>query len=181
MTSKRKINPYPLRPETNNPLLSDYKDDLDVFLSKPFWIWDKKEHDKAFNETEGKCCHVDILGRPQKAGIDYPIFSYQKLIYDALENNSNIHILKARGIGLSTFMLYYLTWKILSSSELDHKSIFIISGTREIFGNYMKEKMAKLYERNFPLLNLSSNIITNRTVKPFIKTHDFYPKFKLEE
>jgi hypothetical protein len=90
MTSKRKINPYPLRPETNNPLLSDYKDDLDVFLSKPFWIWDKKEHDKAFNETEGKCCHVDILGRPQKDGIDYPIFDYQKLIYDALENNMNI-------------------------------------------------------------------------------------------
>ena len=26
-----------------------------------------------------------------------------------------------------------------------------------------------------------SSIITNRTVKPFIKAHDFYPGFKLEE
>ena len=146
-------SPYPFF-KTDNPLLSEHKNDLDIFLGKPFWIWDKEEHDIKFKETGGKCWHVDILGRPQKDGKDYPLFSYQKLIYDALENNSNIHILKSRGIGLSTFMLYYLTWKILSSSELDHKSIFIISGTREIFGNYIKEKMAKLFERNFPLLNL---------------------------
>jgi hypothetical protein len=28
---------------------------------------------------------------------------------------------------------------------------------------------------------LSTSIITNRTVKPFIQAHDFYPGFKLEE
>jgi len=171
--NKRKIIPYPLY-NTDNPLLSDHANELDIFLGKPFWIWDKEKHDLELLIENGKCCHVDILARPQKAGVDYPIFSYQKLIYDALENNSNINILKARGIGLSTFMLYYLTWKILSPSELDHKSIFIISGTREIFGNYIKEKMAKLFERNFPLLNIYTKytelVLKNTWIKVFPTT-----------
>ncbi len=147
---------------------------LDIFKGKPFWIWDQKEHDKQFTETNGKCCHVDILGRPQKAGIDYPIFAFQKLIFDALENNQSVWILKSRGIGLSTFMLYYLTWKILSGSELDHESIFIISGTREEHANYLKEKMAKLFERNFSLLNLYTKytemILKNTWIKVFPST-----------
>ena len=28
---------------------------------------------------------------------------------------------------------------------------------------------------------MSSNIITNKTVKPYLEPHDFYPGFKLEE
>jgi hypothetical protein len=116
---------------STNPLLSEHAHDLEVFQNKPFWIWDQQEHYKAFKETEGKCCHVDILGRPQKDGKDYPIFDYQKLIYDAIENNSNVWILKSRGIGLTTFLIYYLTWKILRNHDLDHESIFIVSGTRE--------------------------------------------------
>lgn len=50
----------------------------------------------------------------------------------------NIWILKSRGIGLTTFMIYYLTWKILRNNDLDHDNIFIISDTREIFANYIK-------------------------------------------
>src|SRR4029450_9345872 len=110
--------------DINIPSVND-PNQLDIFLGKPFWIWDQKDHDKAFKDTEVKCCHVDILGRPQKDGIDYPIFDYQKLIYDALENNMNIYILKSRGIGLTTFMIYYLTWKILRNNDLDHDNIFI--------------------------------------------------------
>jgi hypothetical protein len=101
--NKRKIIPYPLY-NTDNPLLSDTDTNLDIFLDKPFWIWDKEEHDIKFKETNGQCCHVDILGRLQKNGIDFPIFNYEKLIFDAIENNSNIWILKSRGIGLTTFI-----------------------------------------------------------------------------
>jgi len=177
--NKRKIIPYPLY-NTDNPLLSDHANELDIFLGKPFWIWDKEKHDLEFLITNGKCCHVDILGRPQKNGIDFPIFDYQKLIFDAIEQNMNVWILKARGIGLTTFIIYYLTWKILSSHELDpsheldHESIFIISGTREAHANYIKEKMAKLFERNFPLLNIYTKytelVLKNTWIKVFPTT-----------
>ena len=124
--------------------------------------------------TDGHCCHVDLLGRPLKDGIDFPIFDYQKLIFDAIEQNMNVWILKARGIGLTTFMIYYLSWKILSSNELDHESIFIVSGTREAHANYIKEKMAKLFERNFPLLNIYTKytelVLKNTWIKVFPTT-----------
>ncbi|MGI0034128.1 MAG: hypothetical protein ACRD97_12785 [Nitrososphaeraceae archaeon] len=169
----RKIIPYPVY-NTDNPFLSDHANELDIFLGKPFWIWDEKEHREQFIKTNGKCCHVDILGRPQKNGIDFPIFDYENLIFDAIENNSNIWILKSRGIGLTTFMIYYLSWKILSSSELDHESIFIVSGTREAHANYIKEKMAKLFERNFPLLNIYTKytelVLKNTWIKVFPTT-----------
>jgi hypothetical protein len=172
--NKRKIVPYPIHNPSNTTSLSEHKDSLEVFKDKPFWIWDQQEHNKQFIASEGKCCHVDILGRPQKDAVDFPIFDYEKLIYDAVEQNQSVWILKSRGIGLSTFMLYYLTWKILSSSQLDYESIFIISGTREEHANYLKEKMAKLFERNFPLLNLYTKytelVLKNTWIKVFPST-----------
>ena len=42
-----KINSYP-HYNSSNPLLSDHANDLDIFLDKPFWTWDKKEHDIKF-------------------------------------------------------------------------------------------------------------------------------------
>ncbi len=124
---------------------------LDIFLGKPFWIWDQKQHREEFINKEGNCCFNHIIGLPVKNGKEYPIFDYQKLIFDAIENYQNIWIKKARGIGVTTFMIRYLTWKILSSSELDDKTIFIISGTREEFANYVKEKMQQLFEKKFPV------------------------------
>ena len=91
-----------------------------------------------------------LSGLPRKNNKDFPFFDYEKLIFDAIENNQNIFILKSRGIGVTTFMIRYFAWKILSSSELDNKSIFIISGTREEHANYIKEKLEPLFE-NFPV------------------------------
>jgi hypothetical protein len=44
------------------------------------------------------------------------MFDFQELIFDALEQNQNIWIKKARGIGLTTFMLRY--WPGKSSHQL---------------------------------------------------------------
>jgi len=166
-------SPYPYY-SSSNPLLSEHANDLDIFLGKPFWIWDEQEHNVRFKETNGRCCAVDILGRPQKDGKDFPMFCYQHQIYDAIEQHQNIWILKSRGIGLTTFMIYYLTWKILSSSELDHQNIFLISGTREAHSNYIKERMAKLFERNFPFLNIETKytelVLKNTWIKVFPTT-----------
>jgi hypothetical protein len=91
-----------------------------------------------------------ICGLPQKSGREFPLFDYQKLIFDCIEQNRNIWIKKARGIGVTTFFIRYLVWKILSTNELDGKSIFIISGTREEFANYVKKKMEDLFLPRFP-------------------------------
>lgn len=130
--------------------------ELDVFLGKPFWIWDKDQHRQEYINNDGNCCFNHIIGLPLKNNKTYPLFEYEKLVYDAVENNQNIWVLKSRGIGATTFLIRYLAWKILSSADLDDKSIFIISGTREEFANYIKEKLEELFFRNFRFIKLES-------------------------
>jgi hypothetical protein len=143
--------------------------DLSIFQDKPFWIWNKQEHRQEHIKTNGNCCFNHIIGLPVKNDKQFPIFDYQQLIYNAIENNQNIWIKKARGIGVTTFIIRYLTWKILHSSELDNKTIFIISGTREEFANYIKEKMQQLFENRFRYLNLESKYTELWLKKTWIK------------
>ena len=154
---------------SSSEISSDYSHSLDIFKDKPFWIWDKQQHKQDFINKNGNCCFNHIVGLPVKNDKEYPIFDFQKLIYDALEQNQNIWIIKARGIGITTFLIRYLAWKILSCSELENKSIFIISGTREEHANYIKEKLQQLFEKKFPFLKLESKYTELWLQKTWIK------------
>jgi hypothetical protein len=123
---------------------------LSVLRGLPFWIWDKEEHTEEHIRTNRQCCFNHVVGLPIKNNKAYPIFDFQKQIFDYLEGYQNIWIKKARGIGVTTFLIRYLVWKVLYSNELDGKSIFIISGTREEFANYVKKKMEDLFLPRFP-------------------------------
>jgi hypothetical protein len=135
----------------------------------PFWIRDKQEHKQQASSTKGNCCFNHILGLPLKNNKEYPIFEFQKQIYDSLENSQNIWIKKARGIGVTTFLIRYLVWKVLYSNELEGKSIFIISGTREEFANYVKKKMEDLFLSRFPNVVLDSKYTELWINKTWIK------------
>ena len=110
-----------------------------------------------------------IIGLPIKNSKEYPIFDYEKIIFDTIEQHQNIWIKKARGLGITTFLIRYLVWKILFSTQLDGKSIFIISGTREEFANYVKKKMEQLFERRFPALILDSKYTESVLKNTWIK------------
>jgi hypothetical protein len=117
---------------------------LEVFRGKPFYFEIPGEHnhvDDCFNCT---------IGWPLKNNNEYPLFSYEKDIIDAIEGNQHVWIKKARGIGVTSLLLRYLAWSCLSSDRLEGKSIFLVSGTRENFSNDIKNRMEKLFERNFP-------------------------------
>ncbi len=129
---------------------------FEELAGKPFWIWDKQEHLRLAQLSKQQCCFNHIIGLPVKNGQEFPIFEFQKRIYDYLEEYQNIWIKKSRGIGVTTFLIRYLVWKILYSNELEGKSIFIISGTREEFANYVKKKMEDLFLKKFPNLVLES-------------------------
>jgi hypothetical protein len=90
--------PYTLY-HSDSPLLSEHANELDIFLDKPFWIWDKEKHELDFL-LDKNCCFNHIIGLPEKNNQTYPLFDYEKLIFDAIENNQNIWILKSRGIGV---------------------------------------------------------------------------------
>ena len=132
------------------------KDTFSTFLDSPFWIWDACVHKSQYDTEGGYCCFNHMLSLPSKEGVSYPLFRFQKIIFDILEQNQNVWVKKARGLGLTTFMLRYLTWKILFSSELDHKSIYIISGNDNKSNDKTDLILKKLFEKRFPLLKLDS-------------------------
>jgi hypothetical protein len=146
---------------------------FNIFLGKPFWIWNKLEHRQEFlrSKPQGTCCFTHVIGLPIKNGRQYPIFDYEKLIFDAIESNRNIWIKKASGIGATELILRYLTWKILVNNNLEHKSIFIVSGTFLSHANDVKVRMENLFRARFPSMQLESKFtdlwIKNTNVKIF--------------
>ena len=135
-------------------VFSQSKDNLSIFLDKPFWIWDSYLHRVQYEKTNGGCCFNHLLSLPSKDGIRYPLFDFQAIIFDTVERNQNVWIKKARGIGLTTFILRYLAWKILYSSELDYKSIYIVSGSSDKSNEKVDRILKKLLEKRFPLIRL---------------------------
>jgi len=121
---------------------------LDIFRNKPFYF-EIEDHNGI------DCCFNHLLGLPIKNGQEYHLFDYEKSIFDAIESN-HTWIKKSRGIGATELILRYLVWKSLSSNELNNKSIFLVSGTREEFSNNIKVRLEKLFERNFPQIKFDS-------------------------
>lgn len=155
---QKQFNPYPDLPD-DNPLVSK---DLDIFLDKPFWCNKADCGDQCFNH---------IIGLPEKNNKTYPIFDYELDVIDKIENNRNIWIKKASGIGATELILRYLTWKILVNNDLDNKNIFIVSGTHFIHAHDVKVRMENLFRNKFPSLELESKFtelwIKNTNIKIF--------------
>lgn len=133
---EKKISIYPVH-ETVNTLVTD-PNQLDIFKGKTFL---------EFN---------DIIGLPVKNGKDHRIYDYELDIIDKIESNRNIWIKKSRGIGITELIIRYLSYKIVSSNELDYKKIMIVSGTMLKHANDVKERMQSLFTKRFPLIQLQS-------------------------
>src|SRR4029079_2107373 len=88
--------------------ITSSSDPLVDLKGKVFWHWDKQQHTEEHIRTNGQCCFNHILGLPIKNNKEYPIFDFQKQIFDALEECQNVWIKKARGIGVTTFIIRYL-------------------------------------------------------------------------
>lgn len=176
-----KHNPYPHNNDNVYSSAIDTSGYLDVFKGKLFWIWPSNiknkidtfgntvSHDTIYHAKQGQCCFNHIVGLPKKNGKEYPIFDWQEQIFNALELYPNLSILKSRGIGITTFLIRYLAWKILYNDDLEDKSIFIVSGTREEHANYVKERLKQLFEFTFPDLQLESKYTELWLNKTWIK------------
>ena len=129
------------------------------------------EEQRLIQDCKGKTFieFCNVIGLPKKNDIEYPIFDYEKDIIKAFRNNQHIWIKKARGLGVTEITLRYLAWECLSTNRLQNKSIFIVSGTREEFANLLKERLADLFQRKYPNLQLESKYTELTLNKVWIK------------
>jgi hypothetical protein len=54
------------------------------------------------------------IGLPQKNGVAFPLFDYEQLLYDILQQHKHVWIKKATGLGVTEFMLRYMAWETRS-------------------------------------------------------------------
>jgi hypothetical protein len=71
-----------------NTITEDYQEQiLSILKGLPFWLWDKEQHTAEYIRTSGQCCWNHIVGLPTKDHKEYPLFDYEKLLYDSLLTN----------------------------------------------------------------------------------------------
>jgi len=122
---------------SSNSNLLDFK-----ILQKPFWIWNKQQHIELAKESDGQCCWNHIVGLPVKGKKEYPIFDYEKTLFDNLlfsgvNNPSNfkfkhkhLWVKKATGLGVTEFMLRLMAWLCTSTedSRFRNSQMCIVTG-----------------------------------------------------
>ena len=152
--------------------------------NKPFWIWnDVTEHRKIYFQTQGGCCFNHIIGLPQKDGIEKPMFDYEKIIFDCLVTqngngngnaiagssssssstgnggngigNKHLWIKKATGLGISEFMLRFMTWLCLRNNALSGSQMCIVTGPRIDLAIALIDRMKKLFANSKGLTTIA--------------------------
>jgi hypothetical protein len=113
--------------------------------NKPFWIWNVEQHKLEDIKTDGDCCFNHIIGLPQKDGIDKPLFDYEQIILDSLDNNKHLWIKKATGLGISEFMLRFMAWLCLKDNALSDSQMCIVTGPRIDLAIALIDRMKALF------------------------------------
>jgi len=97
---------------------------LSVLHGLEFWIWNKEEHLIQAQASNGKCCFNHVCGLPTKDGKEYPLFEYERILYDYLLTNEgsfkdkHLWVKKATGLGVTEFMLRLMAW-LCTSGEYE--------------------------------------------------------------
>ena len=107
---------------------------LSVLKGLPFWKWDKEEHRKQAVVTNGKCCFNHVCGLPTKDKKEYPLFDYEKILYDSLLSvdgtfkDKHLWVKKATGLGVTEFMLRLMAWLCTRDETFDGSQMCIVTG-----------------------------------------------------
>jgi len=172
---------------------------LASFKGSEFWIWDKAEHERKYNKwiqgdaLRRPCCYNHSIGLPRKNDIPKPLFDYEKEIYDALQQTKYVWIKKATGLGITEFMLRYISWLCLRDDKLKGSYVCIVTGPRielaitlinrlkSLFSDIKFEEKETVCELNgvrieaFPSHHLDSMRGLDRVSLILLDEGDFFP------
>ena len=132
---------------------------LAILRNKPFWIWSKEQHKHEYQRTNGKCCFNHICKCPVKNGIEFPLFDYQKGIYDLLLSNSSndikakhLWIKKATGIGVTEFMLRLMAWLCTRNNDHRNSQMCIVTGPNIDIAIKLIKRLKAIFEPKLDIM-----------------------------
>jgi hypothetical protein len=126
--------------------------DISQLLNKPFWIWDKEEHRQRALSSSGNCCFNHIVGLPEKDKKEYPLFDYEKLLYDSLMSidasfkDKHLWVKKATGLGVTEFMLRMIAWLCTKDGHFANAQICIVTGPNQDIAIKLIKRLKGIFE-----------------------------------
>jgi hypothetical protein len=129
---------------------------LQRLAGKPFWLWDSVVHKRRDVSSKGDCCFNHIISLPTKDGIEKPMFDYEREIYFVLIKSGYLNsypstkqfnirpdnilfpfkekhlwIKKATGLGVTEFMLRFMTWLCVYNDDYRNSQMVIVTGPNQ--------------------------------------------------
>ena len=132
--------------QTQQGITSSSSPELDKLRGLPFWHWDQQRHTEEHIRTNGQCCFNHVVGLPTKDKKEYPLFDYERLLYDSLLSaemiyavkpstsfkDKHLFVKKATGIGATEFMLRLMGWLCTSTDDYKNSQMCIITGQFQV-------------------------------------------------
>ncbi len=131
---------------------------LGIFLDKPFWIWDQKQHREEFINKEGSCCFNHIIGLPVKDKKEYPLFDYEELLFNQLFSingdfrDRHMWVLKSTGLGITEFFLRVIGWLCTKDDKLKGSQVCIVTGPRIELSVTLIDRLKGLFYNKLAIL-----------------------------
>jgi hypothetical protein len=144
-----------------------YDNPFKIFDGLPFYRFDltPEEHKKLYLETRSRCCFNHFIGLPEKDGKRFPLFDYQREVFDDFMKSWNneplsdgviyrfFAILKATGLGFTEIMIRLMAWVATTSNQFRGKRFGIIAGIRMEIVDEIMSRLVGLFSR-FPFLGI---------------------------
>jgi hypothetical protein len=126
-----------------------------------------RQHLAAAELTDGQCCWNHIVGLPVKDSKEYPLFDYERTLFNSLIHTSNsrndfqnkhMWIKKATGLGITEFMLRIMGWLCTSVENGDHlwmqtdSQMCIVTGPNIDMAIKLIRRLKNIFERKLGLI-----------------------------
>jgi hypothetical protein len=139
-------------------LLDRYEDqhnaqtqELSILKNLPFYNFQNPQNTNTFN---------NIIGLPKKNNREFPLFDYEQLLYDTLQNSKHVWVKKATGLGITEFILRFIAWLCLKDDSLRGSQICIVTGPRiELAINLIDRLKVLFQEKNLLTFDTKSTIV----------------------
>src|SRR5918995_2821274 len=120
---------------------------------KSFYKWTDKNHWSQHSKQNRKqCCFWDWISPPLKDDISMPVLPYQRLLYRMLKERKHIWIKKSRGLGVTTFFLYWIAHQCLTQYKPGDRVCIVVGPRIDLaedwiarFKSLFRENLSAIY------------------------------------
>jgi hypothetical protein len=111
--------------------------ELSVLRNLPFYIFQNPEDTNTFNH---------VIGLPKKNNVEFPLFDYEQLLFNTLQDNKHVWIKKATGLGITELILRYIAWLCVKDDSLKGAEICIVTGPRIDLAIGLIDRLKSLFD-----------------------------------